>query len=282
MSKSPTNGNQSAACRRAFAESHVGLVRDGNEDACAVSSVSDRVSSWSGLISRHDGWALIADGVGGHVAGEIASPLAIEILRPLMSALQTDEDIQNAVNVADAGLFMAMEMRPELLGLATTIAGVLLRQHQAITFSAGDSRAYIFENGVLTQMSVDDRSKGGRLLQCLGGFQEPVPLYVHTRRVEGEPTIVLCTDGLTDLIADDQICAILSGPAANPALALVDAALNAGGHDNVTAVVVQGTSRRTDSRPHLGKRNEPQVLHRGSHCKATSPPTPVLPAHPYG
>jgi protein phosphatase len=242
MTTSLNNVDESRAFRRAFAESHVGLVRDGNEDACAVSSVSDRVSTWSGLISRHDGWALIADGVGGHVAGEIASALAIEIMRPLMSALQTDEDIQNAVNEADTGLFMAMEMRPELHGMGTTIAGVLLRQGGAITFSAGDSRAYAFKDGVLTQMNVDDRGKGGYLLQCLGGFQEPVPIYVHTRRVEGEPTIVLCTDGLTDLIADDQICAILSGPAANPALALVDAALNAGGHDNVTAVVVQSPS----------------------------------------
>jgi len=242
MSTLPTNGDQSAAVRRAFAESHVGLVRDGNEDACAVSSVNERVSTWSGLISTHDGWALLADGVGGHVAGEIASALAIEIMRPLMSALQTDEDIQNAVNEADTGLFMAMEMRPELHGMGTTIAGVLFRQGGAITFSAGDSRAYAFQDGVLAQMSVDDRGKRGCLLQCLGGFQEPVPLFVHTRRVEGNPTILLCTDGLTDLVADDQISAILSGPAANPAQALVDAALNAGGHDNVTVLVVQGGS----------------------------------------
>ena len=239
MNTSPAKIDESGISWRAFAQSHVGLVRDGNEDACAVSSVAERVTSWSGLISGHDGWALIADGIGGHVAGEIASAMAIEILRPMMPALQTDEDIQSSVNAADAGLFMAMEMRPELRGMGTTIAGALLRPGAAVTFNAGDSRVYLFENGTLTQISVDDATKGGQLLQCLGGFQEPVPLYVHIHQLERDATILLCTDGLTDLVADAQIATILTGRPADPALALVIAALKAGGRDNVSVVVVE-------------------------------------------
>ena len=233
-----------AKAQKAFVASHVGLLRTLNEDACAVSSATERVTDWTGSISSQDGWALIADGLGGHVAGEIASALAIEIMRPLMSALQTEQDIQDAVNTADAGLFMAMELRPELHGLGTTIAGVLLRPSKAITFNAGDSRCYLFESGALTQVSVDDRTKRGRLLQCLGGFQEPVPMYVHTHPVEGDATILLCSDGLSDLVADDEICSILASRAANPAQALVDAALKAGGNDNVTVVVIESSSLR--------------------------------------
>ena len=228
--------------RKAYVASHVGLLRKHNEDACAISSATERVTDWTGSISSQDGWALIADGIGGHVAGEIASSLAVEIMRPLMSALQSEQDIHDAVNTADAGLFMAMEMRPELHGLGTTIAGVLLRPGKAITFNAGDSRCYVFERDVLTQVSVDDRTKRGRLLQCLGGFQEPVPMYIHTHLVEGDATILLCSDGLSDLVADIQICSILSSRAANPALALVDAALKAGGNDNVTVVVIESSS----------------------------------------
>ena len=242
MTTSPAKVDEGGTSWKAFAQSHVGLLRDYNEDCCAVSSVAERLTSWSGWISGHDGWALIADGIGGHVAGEIASALAIEILRPMMPALQSDGDIQNAVNAADAGLFMAMEMRPELRGMGTTIAGVLLRPGGAITFNAGDSRVYAFVDDMLTQISVDDAAKGGQLLQCLGGFQEPVPLYVHTHQIERAATMVICSDGLTDLLTDAQIAAILTSRPGDPALALVNAALKAGGHDNVSVVVIERPS----------------------------------------
>lgn len=225
--------------RKAYVASHVGFLRKHNEDACAISSATERLTNWVGSISSQDGWALVADGIGGHVAGEIASAMAIELLRPKMAALKTGKDIEAAINMADQGLFMAMEMRPELHGLGTTIAGVILRPSKAITFNAGDSRCYVMERGALIQVSVDDRTKRGRLLQCLGGFQEPGAMHVHTCPVEGDATILLCSDGLSDLVTDNEICSILSSRAANPAEALVDAALKAGGSDNVTVVVIE-------------------------------------------
>ena len=240
MNTSPAKAEKFCLSRRAFVQSHVGLVREGNEDACAVSGVAERVTSWSGLISSENGWALVADGVGGHVAGETASALAIEILRPMMSELRTDEDVQDAVNAADAALFTAMDLRPELRGMGTTIAGVGLRPGGAFSLSAGDSRVYAFKNGTLTQISIDDATKRGHLLQCLGGFQEPVPLFVHTHDLERDATILVCTDGLTNELTDAQIAEILTSRPPDPALALVDAALEAGGHDNVSVVVIEG------------------------------------------
>jgi protein phosphatase len=197
------------------------------------------VTEWSGSLSKKDGWALIGDGLGGHVAGEIASALAIEVLRPTMSELKTEQDIQSAVNRADEALFMAMDMRPELRGMGTTIAGFILRPSGALAFNCGDTRAYSLERGVLRQLSVDDVSKRGQLLQCLGGFQEPVPLLVHTCPVGREATLVLCSDGLSNLVGDEQIAAILQVRPSNPALALVNAALAKGGHDNVTVIVIE-------------------------------------------
>ncbi len=208
-----------------------------------MSGVDGRLTSWRGSLSSRDGWALIADGVGGHAAGETASALAVEILRPMMPQLQSDHDIQLAVNAADAALFMAMDLRPELRGMGTTIAGVLLRREGVIAFNAGDSRIYQFVNGMLDQVSIDDATKGGALLQCLGGLQEPVPMFVHTRWINPDAALVICSDGLTDLLTDPMIAETLMRVTADPALALLNAALEAGGHDNVSVIVLDCPSQ---------------------------------------
>lgn len=238
-------GASPAVGRYTYVASHVGLVRERNEDSCAVSGANERQTSWRGSISSEVGWALIADGVGGHAAGETASALAIEIMRPMMAALRTEDDIHRAVNVADAALFMAMDMQPQLRGMGTTIAGVLLRPGDAIAFNAGDSRIYSFVDGKLHQLSVDDATKGGALLQCLGGFQEPVPIFVHTRRTDPDAVLVICSDGLSNLLNDSAIEQILNQQPADPAAVLVNAALEAGGLDNITVVVIDNANPQT-------------------------------------
>ena len=240
--RSRRSGRQNDA-RSAFVASHSGLVREWNEDSCAVSGVDGRLTSWRGFLSSRNGWALIADGVGGHVAGETAGALAVEIIRPMMANLQSDHDIQLAVNAADAALFMAMDLRPELRGMGTTIAGVLLRREGVIAFNAGDSRIYQVVNGMLDQVSIDDATKGGALLQCLGGFQEPVPMLVHTRWINPEAALVICSDGLTEMLTDQMIAETLMSGTADPALALLNAALEAGGHDNVSVIVLDCPSQ---------------------------------------
>jgi serine/threonine protein phosphatase PrpC len=122
---------------------------------------------------------------------------------------------------------------------ALTIAGVVLRPDQTITFNVGDSRIYGFEDGELSQISRDHTAKSGALLQCLGGLQEPVPLLVHVHRLRGR-VILVCSDGLTDMLSDQQIAAVLTSDPVDPATSLVDAAVAAGGHDNVSAIVIQG------------------------------------------
>lgn len=223
---------------KAFVASDVGKVRSNNQDRCAVSAATGCLTRWRGTLASEGGWALIADGVGGHVAGEVAANLAIEVMRPLMAGMRTDEDVQRAVNAADEAIFMAMDMRPELRGMATTITGAVFQSDRAITFNVGDSRAYSFGNGPLTQTSTDDSTHSGALLQCLGGFQEQVPILVHIRRIEQAADVLLCSDGLTDLVPDAAIEAVLRRAPANLAQALVDAALTAGGHDNISVIAL--------------------------------------------
>lgn len=218
----------------------MGCVRLNNEDACAVSATLDTLSDWQGDLLPEGGWALIADGLGGHAAGEVASTLAMAVMRPLMDALSTDEDVAAIIQAADAALYMAMEQAPELRGMGTTIAGAVMRRGQASIFNIGDSRVYAYSDGRLIQLSVDD-SVGHRLTQCLGGAQAPIRLTPHLKRLAISPgdRLLLCSDGLTDMVANADITQIFLSRPSNPAAALVDAALTAGGDDNVSVIVIE-------------------------------------------
>ena len=187
--------------------------------------------------------------MGGHAAGEVASALAIEILRPMMPALRTDRDIAEAISTADTALYLAMERYPACHGMGTTIAGVLMADDEAVIFNLGDSRIYSLTGSSLMQLSTDDVVEGNMLTQCLGGAQEQIRLVPHIVRfrLQASTAFLLCSDGLSDLLSDTDIARILNGRPANPAAALVDAANKAGGHDNVSVIVI---GHRTESHPH--------------------------------
>lgn len=224
------------------AMTHVGLVRSGNEDAFAVSATNEfPLGSWLGALPIKHGWALVADGIGGHVAGEVASQIVVELLRPVLGSLTNRREITLAVNAANNGLFATMERHPALEGMGTTIAGAILHEGHALVFNTGDSRIYLHHQAELTQISEDDVVGGKMLTQCLGGFVGPTWLDPHVREIRLPPgaKLLLCTDGLTDMVADDHIAAILGLGNAEPAELLVQAALDAGGIDNVSAVVIE-------------------------------------------
>ena len=114
-------------------------------------------------------------------------------------------------------------------------------------FNVGDSRVYLARDGGLSLLSVDDtlpRRAAGRshaLTQSLGGTSVPLPLHPHVVSVEpvAGDVLLVCTDGLTDMLGDAEIVASLLAGTANPAAALADAAVEAGGRDNVTVVVTE-------------------------------------------
>lgn len=230
------------AAAHCSAMTHVGLVRSGNEDAFAVSATNEfPLSRWNGTLPLQCGWALVADGIGGHVAGEVASQIVVELLRPVLRSLTNRHEITLAVNTANVGLFAAMERHPALEGMGTTLACAILHQDRALVFNAGDSRIYIQHQGELTQISEDDVVGGNMLTQCLGGFVGPTWLDPHVREFDLPPgaKLLLCTDGLTDMVTDDNIAAILGSSSTDFAELLVQAALDAGGVDNVSAVVIE-------------------------------------------
>lgn len=221
---------------------HIGLVRYGNEDAIAVSACNEvALSHWNGALPQHHGWALVADGLGGHFGGEMASRLAIEFLRPILCSLETDQQIGIALHAVDRALHDTMRHKPELDGMGTTIAGALLAGDCAFLFNVGDSRIYRHHDGKLMQLSEDHVVDGNLLTQCLGGFGEPtwIEPYITKITLSRGMKLLLCSDGLTGMVADTTIATLLARPSDDPAELLVKAALHAGGIDNVSAVVIE-------------------------------------------
>ena len=205
----------------------------------------------------------VADGMGGHQAGEVASAIAIDVIRQLADRPDlTATDVEAAVAQAHDEIARQAAAQRSLAGMGTTLTGVAVIdvdgvEHWAV-FNVGDSRVYRRQADTLIQVSIDhseveelvasgliDREQAKTdfrrniITRSLGGDVPAVPDLWVFPVVAGEEYLV-CSDGLTNELSDEQILHLLvtePSPAA-AAQALVDAAVAAGGHDNVTAVVV--------------------------------------------
>jgi protein phosphatase len=227
------------------AATDVGRVRDGNEDAYLVDDAM-------GLVA-------VADGIGGHRAGEVASATAIEALR---AAVGSGRTLREAIEDANAAVFAKAQTDMNLRGMGTTMtAGTLVAGNTILLGHVGDSRAYLLRDGELQQVTVDhslveELVQEGRLTADEAavhpqrsiitrsiGTDPEVSVDVYPVELVPGDRLVLCSDGLTDMVHPDAIAAIVrrEDDPARAANALVDAANQAGGVDNITVVVVAVT-----------------------------------------
>jgi serine/threonine protein phosphatase PrpC len=226
-----------------------GLVRRNNQDHLLVSDT---------LFS-------VADGMGGHAAGEVASQVAIDALRKAFSEsgpVPTSNDLVDAVRYANTAVFAYADTDPAFRGMGTTLtaaAVVVAEDEERIAVAnVGDSRAYVFAHGDLTQLTEDhsvaeelvrtgqispeevDRHPQRHILtRALGIFPEIVVDLWEVLPYPGD-RILLCSDGLVREITDEQIAGVLRR-LADPSEAageLVARARSAGGSDNITVIVV--------------------------------------------
>jgi len=194
---------------------------------------------------------VVADGMGGHVHGARASREAVAEILADVPALADPEGCIGAVRRANLRLHDLMLRQPDTVGMGTTIAGVLLHGASICWFNVGDSRIYrVRPAGRLEQLSVDDtaepaasRRASHTLSQSLGGQRAISPIRPHAGRavtMEGE-RLLLCSDGLTDMLPDTTIAAVLASrrEVAAAVKDLLGAALEAGGRDNVSILLVQ-------------------------------------------
>lgn len=228
------------------------------------------------LIDEKLGLFIVADGMGGHDAGEVASKLAIETIFNFIKVLQDDAQnsssklkdfdsaLQDAIEEANnqAHCYNVANGLPEGHGMGTTVTGFWLNpkhrssEKQLHAFNVGDSRTYRFANNKLQQLSVDHSHYQ---LWLETGQQGPAPrqniIYKaigpwkrivadqHIYSVSAGDIFLLCSDGLSDMLNDAEIETILQDhrdqSLNNQAQALIDAANEAGGKDNITVILVK-------------------------------------------
>lgn len=239
------------------------MRREGNEDASCV---------------RADlGLYVVADGMGGHAAGEVASRLAVETIEsfiqdtrhadlastwplPYDTELSLDGNrLKAAIQLANRRLTSAMGDNDELRGMATTAVAVLLNPLGATAAHVGDSRAYRLRGGVLSGLTedhswVNEQVRAGLMTdadarrhpwrnvvtRAITGGDDPQPELVPLQLVAGD-RILLCSDGLSSVVPNEQIASLLSADRTLDQICatLIATANDAGGPDNITVVLIQ-------------------------------------------
>jgi serine/threonine protein phosphatase PrpC len=235
---------------RSAAGTHVGRRRRSNEDRYAL--------------APDLGLYLVADGMGGHTAGQVASEMAAEASLRAARTLQgasasLAEKLRYAVTSANREIYQAGKEHPELAGMGTTLVALLLHEGRAALAHVGDSRAYLVRGDRIRQLT-DDHSVVGELLRrreiSADAAREHPHRHVLTRALGVRPVVepdlaelspepgdvfALCSDGLTAHVRDEEIAgAVADEEDLQQAVdALIDLANSRGGEDNVTVLVIR-------------------------------------------
>lgn len=236
---------------------HRGRVRPHNEDAVAI---GDRILTGNMdapvVITAQSGCALlmIADGMGGHAQGAMASRAVLHYLVAAADRLSDPSSCAEVIEEANQMLFKIMSEHEEAIGMGTTLVGAALTPDRMATFNVGDSGSYLFTGGQLVQLSTDDvpvaasdrlgARRSHALTQALGGSSFPIAVQAHVSvdppLATGE-TLLLCSDGLTDMVDNQTIRNTLMTAKAplQAARTLVGEAFRSGGGDNVSLIIAQ-------------------------------------------
>lgn len=239
------------ACR-----THVGLARTNNEDSYTADG--------------DYGLLVVADGMGGHCSGEVASGIAVEAAAEELGHTQQEDladelhslaVVGHSVERANQAIFLAVAHSPELAGMGTTLVSAMFRGDRIYYAHVGDSRLYRLRDGRLRRLTRDhslvqhlideglfrnraearEAGVGDNVLtRCLG--QDPnVQVDVGDADLEPGDLFLSCTDGLCGLVSDERIEALLATdePLEIRAARLEAAALSAGGNDNITLVLAR-------------------------------------------
>jgi serine/threonine protein phosphatase PrpC len=228
-----------------------GVVRHANED--------------SHLMQMDRGIFIVADGMGGHAAGEVAAEMAVQIIAETMGSFRGLPDAEvaarlfQAVQAANGAIYRRTLVEKDKRGMGTTVTGMLLFPHRYLIVQVGDSRAYILRRGRLLQVTKDhsyvqEQVDAGLLTpeqarthpysnvitRCVGSNEEVVPDLYFGALEEGD-VILLASDGLTGMLEDDVLARIMEtgGEPRQWVDRMIADANRRGGLDNITVVVVR-------------------------------------------
>lgn len=236
------------------AVSDKGCVRQNNEDMVLVRGEFIRDGLFRAEYVDVDRVVVaVADGMGGHNGGEFASEWVARSLDEMVSGLDDKLSVHELAGCFDrwaaqihALVTSRSEEVPELSGMGTTLVGILTYADRLFGFNVGDSRLYRFRDGVLKQLSRDhslremrrDNSLPSNIIcNSIGGGKDVfIDFEELTEIVLDGDRLLLCSDGLSDLVNDDEISDILLD--SGDAVALMEKAKAQGGHDNVSVVMI--------------------------------------------
>ena len=246
----------------------LGLLRDNNEDSYLI--VDAPAPDCDTL--RYGRLYVVADGMGGHAAGEVASRKACDAMRYYYLSGAGNEDrsplapetvlkrLAGAIRETNRSIYRFAREHPTHRGMGTTLSALVILEGTALIGHVGDSRIYRLREGMLEQLTVDhtevqsmvdkgylSREAAARhpfrhvLLQAVGVSETLENLYTRAEKVIPGDIFLLSSDGLHDMIPDSMIQVLLSesSDAQTACRGLIQQALDAGGRDNVTAVVVR-------------------------------------------
>ena len=236
------------------AATDIGRVRNINEDNYAVSE------------NTPFPFAIVADGMGGHKAGEKASLMAVETvcaeltekLTEEMDYVEAGETARRAFIEANSSIYNYSKLHYKVMGMGTTATLIMLHSDKLITAHVGDSRAYIIDDNGITQVTRDhsyvqelvmrgeitpEQAKhhpNKNYITRAMGAEEAVKVDIGIRPYNGEK-VILCSDGLTNMLDDDEILEIINkcSDLHDAAETLIHRANEAGGNDNITVVVLE-------------------------------------------
>lgn len=239
---------------KTVAITHIGNVRKANEDSVLI------------MCEKPPYYLIVADGMGGHAAGEVASRAACTAIEEYITGLKqqklSKEQIIGAVGYANEVLVRKAEQDSALKGMGTTLTFCHIAGDELMIAQVGDSRAYIYHDGAIRQITNDhtyvqylvdsgilDKDAEEEypfknvITRALGMKELKVDIFELTWQ-EGD-MIVLCSDGLTNYLSDDDIKEILAGGSAieKKAQEMVDMALLLGGRDNISVVIAKSTGQ---------------------------------------
>jgi serine/threonine protein phosphatase PrpC len=235
---------------------HHGRIRAANEDAIVV-------GKWlrSTPMQMPEQWrynlgdpliCAVADGMGGHSAGEVASRYTVCRLSEQSHQIKDKNAAISVLKGINLELYDAMTNDPASQGMGTTVVGVMLIERELLWFNIGDSRLYRHRNGFLRQISVDDvldaprdqnqsnRRESHAITQSLGGsfsFRGIVP-HAGCFDLPMPSRWLLCSDGLTDMIDIDALEACMAAADLEATQKLFELAMAAGGEDNISIMVL--------------------------------------------
>lgn len=235
--------------------SKAGIVRDNNEDMVSLGGVllrDDEMAFPVELDDESQFYLLVADGMGGHEFGERASQELLEYFSECFrerrfGETDIEETLQSQVRAFSDRLNLQAREEGQLRPMGCTLTGVVWSGGRTYLLNAGDSRTYRFRNGILRQLTQDETeraitgnpygSKG--LLNCIGGGCEGnLTVEDLTDRLGAGDTLLICSDGLTDMVPDEDLERVLS-ESDHPADELYDLACRNGGSDNVSVILAK-------------------------------------------